>query len=303
VSPLERVRRFFFAASAPTNLAVCRIIVLAWLFGCFAGYDPAQWARLPADTWKPVWFVELFGPLPSAGTLFVLGVVWKAALALGALGLWSRVSLGVAAGLGAYVLGLTGSFSKPNYDIGLPVILLGVFWVARSSDALSLDAWIARRRGQPAPTPSGEYTWPLALGRVLIALAFFAAGVAKLRHAGLDWITTDNLRWLFLAQQYTHAPPVGWAASLAAFPGLCRLLAAGTVALEAGYPLALFVGRLRPGIVGGVITLQLGIHLLMGINYLAFLIANVVWVDWAALGRALRAQRPKAARWRRFTTA
>jgi hypothetical protein len=284
----ERVRDFFFAPSAPTNLGVCRIIFFGWLFCCFFGYDVAQWARLPADTWRPVWFVELFGRLPSAGTLTALGVVWKASLVLGALGLWRRVSLGVAATLGAYVLGLTGSFGKDNYDIGLPVILLFVFWIARSTDALSLDALIRRRRDKPPPSPSGEYTWPFATGRVLLALAFFTAGAAKLRHGGVDWITTDNLRWLFIGQQYTHAPPLHWAASLADFPWLCRLVAGGTVAVELSYPLALFVARLRPWLVWVAIALQLAIHLFMGINYLAFLVANILWVDWPALGRVLR---------------
>jgi hypothetical protein len=297
MSARETVRSFFFASSAPTNLAVCRIIFFGWLFCLFFRYDVAQWARLSVDTWEPVWFVGLFGRLPSAGTLAVLGVVWKASLLLGALGLWRHVTLGVAAVLGAYALGLTGSFGKENHDVGIPVILLFIFWIARSTDALSLDAAIARRRGKPTPARSGEYTWPLATVRVLIALAFFAAGVAKLRHGGVDWIMTDNLRWLFLGQQYTHAPPLNWAASLANIPWLCRLLAGGTVAIELSYPLALFVARLRPWLVVGAIGLQLGIHLFMGVDYLAFLVANVVWVDWPALGRVLQSRRWGAGTW------
>ena len=288
MSARASVHDFFFAPSAPTNLAICRIIFCGGLFFCFLGYDVAQWAHWPADAWKPVWFVELFGPLPNARTLSVLGVVWKVSLVFGALGLYRQVSLGIAAVLGAYVLGLTGSFVKHNYDVGIPVILLFVFWIARSTDAISLDALIARRRHHPHPSPSGEYTWPLALSRVLLALAFFTAGSAKLGHSGFAWITTDNLRWLFIGQQYTHTPPLDWAASFADFPLLCRFLAGGTVALELSYPIALFVTRLRPWLILGVIALQLAIHLFMGINYLAFLIANVVWVDWSAVGLVLR---------------
>jgi hypothetical protein len=298
VSVRETVRSFFFVPSAPINLAVCRFIFCGWLLGCFFGYDVAQWARMPADTWEPVWFVELFGRLPSARTLTGLGVAWKVSLVLGALGLWRPVSLGVATALGAYVLGLTGSFGKANYDIGMPVILLFVFWVARSTDALSLDALIARRRGTPPPSPSGEYTWPLATGRVLLALAFFAAGVAKLRHGGVDWIMTDNLRWLFIGQQYTHVPPLNWAVYLADFPRLCRLLAGGTMALELSYPLALFAPRLRPWLVVGALGLQLGIHLFMGVNYLAFMVANVVWVDWSRVGNSIHLRKPASSRLR-----
>jgi uncharacterized membrane protein YphA (DoxX/SURF4 family) len=298
VSVRESVRSFFFAPSAPTNLAVCRVLFLGGLFCCFLGYDVAQWARVPADTWEPVWFVELFGRLPSAGTLTGLGVAWKVSLVLGALGLWRPVSLGVAAALGAYLLGLTGSYGKANHDIGMPVILLFVFWVARSTDALSLDSLIARRRGKPPVSPSGEYTWPLATGRVLLALAFFAAGVAKLRHGGVDWFMTDNLRWLFIGQQYTHAPPLDWAAYLADFPWLCRLLAGGTMALELSYPLALLVPRVRPWLVVGALGLQLGIHLFMGVNYLAFMIANVVWVDWSRVGNSIHPRKPAPSRLR-----
>lgn len=291
MSAWERVRAFFLARSVPTNLAVCRIIFFGWLFCLFFRYDVAVWARMAADTWEPVWFVGLFGRLPSATVLTMLGIAWKMSLLLCALGLWRRLTLGVAALLGAYVLGLTGSFGKENHDIGLPVILLFIFWIARSTDALSLDAAITRRRGKPTPGPSGEYTWPLATGQVLIALAFFASGVAKLRHGGIDWIVTDNLRWLFLGQQYTHAPPLNWAAALASFPLICRFLAGCIVALELSYPLALFFARLRPWLVMSVIGMQLGIHLFMGVDYRAFIVANVVWVDWQALGRRLLSMR------------
>ena len=112
--------------------------------------------------------------------------------------------------------------------------------------------------------------------------------MAKLRHSGLDWATTDSLQWLLIGQQYTHEPPVAWGASLATLPWLCRVIAGATIALEISYPLALFSTRLRPWIVLGVMSLQLGIHLLMGVSYLAFLVANVVWVDWVALVRWLQ---------------
>lgn len=278
-----RARDWFLAPAAPTNLAVCRVLFCGWLFGSYLSYDPAQWARLPADTWSPVWLVELAGPLPSARTLAVLGTAWKAALLLAAIGLWRRLSLGVAAVLGAYLLGLTASFGKANHDVGLLVVFLFLFWISRSTDALSVDALLARRRGTPPPPPSGEYAWPIVTGRVLLALVFFAAGLAKLRHGGLDWIAGDNLRWLFLGQQYTHEPPLDWAAVLARYPTLCRVLAGGTVALELGYPLALVSRRLRPWLVVGMIGLQLGIFLFMGVSYLVFLVANVVWVDWERL--------------------
>ena len=113
---------------------------------------------------------------------------------------------------------------------------------------------------------------------------------------GVGWITTDSLCWLLTEQQYTHTPPLAWAAFFGGFPWLCRLLAGVTVALELSYPLALFFTCLRPWLVLGVIALQLAIHLFMGINYLAFLVANVVWVDWAALGAALRDRRAAARR-------
>jgi hypothetical protein len=291
VSGLSRLRAFFFAPSDAFNLGFCRAVFCTWLFFFFLNYDVARWADWPAEAWTPSWFVAWFGPLPSAGVLSALGITWKCALVLGAVGLFRRVSLGVAAVLGAYAMGLTGSFVKLNYDVGLPVILLFVFWIARSTDALSIDAVIARRRGRPVPAASAEYTWPLALGRVLIALAFFAAGAAKMRHSGFHWITTDNLRWLFVAQQYTHHPPLDWAARIAEVPWLCRVIAAGTVGLEVGYPIALFATRLRPWIVVATMALQIGIQLFMGINYLAFLVANVVWVDWSALFRRVVAGR------------
>ena len=139
------------------------------------------------------------------------------------------------------------------------------------------------------PMYSGLYSSRTAITRAVgvDARGHESAGIAKIRHSGLDWITSDSMRWLLSEQQYTHLPLLDWAAVIAAYPVLRRALTASTVALEVSYPLALFVVPLRPWIVLGTIALQLGIHLFMGINYVAFLLANVVWVDWEALGRKL----------------
>jgi len=130
---------------------------------------------------------------------------------------------------------------------------------------------------------SGEYTWPVRAVWVMFALIFFAAGLSKLRHSGLEWILSDNMAIMLIQHHYHTAnadPLVSWGLSLAQHIWLTRLMAAATVAFEVGYPLALFSLRARWVIVPSVFLMQLGIRVLMGPTFTQFLICNLFWIPW-----------------------
>jgi hypothetical protein len=154
------------------------------------------------------------------------------------------------------------------------------------SDAYSLDRVIARRLGRgPKPTvPSGEYRWPVRAVWVILALTFFAAGVSKLRHGGIEWVTSDNMSIILHqhAYQVSAEEPLlaDFSLYLSRHPLACSLLAFGTVFIEVGYPLALFHRRFRwffpPAMCGALI----GIRLLMGPTFPQFLLCHLFWIPW-----------------------
>ena len=64
------------------------------------------------------------------------------------------------------------------------VVVLGVLAVAPCGRELSLDAWVRRRRGRPAPDPSAP-AWPLWLLRFECAAIYGASGLSKLARSRL----------------------------------------------------------------------------------------------------------------------
>jgi hypothetical protein len=89
---------------------------------------------------------------------------------------------------------------------------------------------------------------------VVVAGAYLFSGLNKLVFSGLAWATGSNLRWVLYAASDVRARPVHLAILIADRPWLVHLLAAATIGIELGFPLALFRPRLAwifvPGAVG-----------------------------------------------------
>src|SRR5690606_33051737 len=101
------------------------------------------------------------------------------------------------------------------------------------------------------PTPDDGVTsaWPLNLMMSIVVVAYIVAGVAKLRHTGIEWITgdvlrhavaMDNLRKLLLDDWYS--PIGGWLSSI---EWVWWPIAFVTIAVEIGAAVALVPGPAR----------------------------------------------------------
>jgi hypothetical protein len=292
-------------------LAVCRVLFFAWLLLRIApDAASADWASVDAAFWLPTHlFVALQLEPASPAALRVADVAWTASLALACLGLWTRASTCAALLLGVYVLGLPQCFGKVDHWSGLLVLVLLVLALARCGDALSLDAWLARRdaRGRVRPggpseersierssmraphggvgSCSGEYRWPIQLVRLTMVLVFFAAGVAKLRFGGRAWFDPTNMAAILVQPHYAldrSLPALGL--TLAGMKGVCAFLAAATVAAETAAPLALVGGTAAAVIVGTLFLMQLGNAVLLGVHAsFPYLGCYAFWLPWQAL--------------------
>ena len=86
-----------------------------------------------------------------------------------------------------------------------------------------------RRQGVVNAAESGEYTWPLRAVWLTMSLIYFAAGIAKLRHSGLSWVTSDTLS-IYVVKSYYNAanrPLVSWGLDLAGQGGTPHVSAGG----------------------------------------------------------------------------
>lgn len=287
--------RFWFEPVEPANLGLCRIIFFGAFFLFYLPQDFSAWAEVSDVFWMPIWLFErLHLPVLSSGLLAMLQGFWKVALALSCVGLLTRASTVSSFILGAYLLGLPHNFGKISHYDALVVIILGIMALSRCGDDWSVDQLIRRMRPGSAPVAkrsvSGEYAWPVRAVWLMFALIFFGAGISKIRDSGLEWVASDNLALVLIQSNYRlneGGPLTSWGLNLAQYGWLCRLLAAATVAVEVGYPLALFSRRARWIIIPFVFFMQIAIRLLVGPSFYQFLICNLFWIQWDRVGLRL----------------
>jgi hypothetical protein len=262
------------------------VLFFGTLFSFCLQTDYSAWAEIDKLFWKPIWLFSRFHlPVLSGDQLAVIQFVWKAALGLSCIGLFTRMSTITSFVLGIYLIGLPHNFGKTNHADAILVFILGIMVLSRCGDDLSVDRLLLRLRRRkhqsPAePATSGEYTWPIKMVWLLMALIFFAAGVSKIGHSGLEWVMSDNIAILLTESNYAKEPLSSWGPYVAQYGWLCRMLAAGTIAFEAGFPLALISRRARWVIVPAMASIQIGIAILLGPGFRDFMIGYLFWVPW-----------------------
>jgi len=298
ISLRKHWNRFWFEAVSPDNLGLCRIVLYGtmflyyvltpWLFPSW-GYheDFVPWGSVSRVFWSPVWLMSVLH-LPPASTQMIqaMQIVWRAALAFSCIGLFTRISTVASFVLGFYLFGLPASFGRIHHQEHVLIFSFLIMAFSRCGDAWSVDALIRKARAGTIPPPpviSGEYTWPVRMIWVVIALTYFAAGVSKVRHSGFEWVASGNMSY-FLMSQYYHVsdadPLTSLGLVLARGSVLPHLLAASGVVLELALPIALFSRRSRWFLVPGAASMQFGIAMLMGPNFYQMIICQLLWVPW-----------------------
>jgi predicted DCC family thiol-disulfide oxidoreductase YuxK len=290
--PESRWLHFWFEPVRPTDLGIARALFFGGILLLYAGEDFSAWGGVSEAFWLPLPVFETFGLKPLApAVLDSLQIVWRGALLFSAIGFCSRVAMGVAAVLGFYLLGLPHNYGHVYHFDALLVIASAVLACSRAGDGWSIDALVSSRDRDELPA-SGEYTWPIRMVWVAMALVFLAAGVAKLRNGGLEWVTSDNMSILLMRATYhvSDADPISdFGLWIAERPWLSRTVAGLSLGVELGFVLSLVSHRARVLMVPAAFLMLVGIRVLMGPTFGGFLVANVFWIPWRALGDGLRA--------------
>ena len=210
---------------------------------------------------------------------------------MAALGLLTRLATATAFALGLYVLGLQFNYGYLHWAHAIVPIVMGILALSPCGAGLSLDACIRRVTKGTAARAGGQYRWPVQLVRLVFVTVFLAAGVSKLRQAGLDWVLSDTLRNYFLENQYVFRSEggAGWSHVLAdwliARPGLCRVLAVTALGVELGAPAALFSRYARCCLIPLVFLFQVGNALLLYQDFFfAYLGLYFFWMSWGKDG-------------------
>ena len=284
---------FWFTPAAPWQLGLCR----AGFFGSFyilflTGTDPRWYALFPPGFYQPrSFFFWLALPTPTWDVFSWLVTAFEISVILAALGFLTRLATTSAFVLGLYVLGLQFNYGYLHWAHAIVPIVTGILALSPCGDALSVDALVRRTLGGKERATGGQYRWPIQLVRLVFVTVFLAAGLSKLRHAGLEWVLSDTLRNYFLENQYVFRSEgaMGWSHLLAdwliARPGLCRVLAATAVGVELSVPAALFSRYARGWLIPLLFVFQVGNALLLYQDFLfAYLGLYLFWVSWGSDG-------------------
>jgi Vitamin K-dependent gamma-carboxylase len=282
---VQRAEAFLFPAASPERLAALRIGLCAILAGRLATGPYAGLADQPRELYRPLSFMELMPGMPPKPAVVALQAVAVAAAVLAALGLRTRVALPLAWVCAVFLNGMLTSTGKVVHNDLVLLLCLVPLLAAPCADAWSLDA---RRAGRAPAGPSRLYGWPLRTAAIVVAGAYFFAGLAKLVNSGPAWVTSDNLRWALYASGDSDL-----AVFIADRPWLAHAFAAGTLLLELGFPLVLLRPRAAWLFVPGVVLLHLGIWIAMGLDYSAqAATAVVVFANWPVVVTAARSRLP-----------
>jgi hypothetical protein len=281
--------RYWFAPGAAENLALVRIVCYSLCFLIYFNLDIRPWAGVSHVFWMPVSLFRLLsGPPQKEAFLGLLQIIWKLSLLTSAIGLASRASMLTAALLGFFVLGLPNCYGKILHLDGSVVLILAILAVSRCDEAFTVDRMFWKPR--PAvPKPSGDFTWPLKIAQALFLLIFFAAGFAKLRQSGFEWVDAENMRAILISNFFTHAPPARWAASLSQSNAFCSFAACATLVVELSALPAIFLRVLRAPTLIALAILQVAISSLMGIYFVPYLVGYALFVPWQRLYSKLHA--------------
>ena len=298
---VERARRisggiggFVFAPEDARRLAALRIGLFGLLAWRLAITDYGFVAGQPAALFDPVSLFHLLESMPSSGLTSVLQPVAVTAALIAAAGIAPRLSFPLAFALALFLNLMLNSTGKiVHNDVLLMLCLLPLLATPRTaSRAWSLPPGLSRTpaRGERAAVASGPaYGWPIRTAMLVVALAYLFAGLQKLRYSGIDWATSENLRWVLYAASDSRADPNALALFVADRSWLSHILAGATLTLEIGFILCLPFARLRWLLVPGVVGLHLGIWLMMGLDYSAqFLTVIIVFVNWVVVTDYLR---------------
>ena len=300
---MDRWHRYWFAEGGRHTVAVLRVAVAA---SVLLTLWRVWWMRplvAPSQVYRPVGVWMLLGdtppPDPLVDVLWVLAVAGTFAMLLG---LYARAATAVsfAASLALAALSFSGSVSWSHQHNVVFIAQLGLLG-ARSGDALSIDAWLRRRRGLPPLDVPRGYQWSIRLVLFGVSMMFIGAALHKLGSGRftLRWALTDNLRHHLLVRYdltgMDRPPLVDW---LLAEAWRYRAAAMGNMIAQLAplFALALPHRPLVRAFAGVCFVLEVvGLGVVVELWNPAWFPLAAVYIDWDRLIAAVRRGPPAAA--------
>lgn len=296
-------QRYWFAPAPCLDLAVVRVIAVAMQLFMMAIYGGQLHvlelrAAMPAESWQPLLILNAMNLpwgwefRPSFDTLRIVYYVALGAGLLSLVGLLTNLSLAVFAASCVYLQAFVYSFGDFHHPEAVMMIALSVLAISPSGRALSLDAWLRRRRsGEEASRLEQTSTfagWPLKLIQWFFALMYASAVWSKLGASGLDWANGYTLQYFLARDGLRWDSPFGlW---LSQHHVLILLAQYGVLLFQATFALAVIFPKLRWIYVPAGLCMHIGIFLTLKAPFFQWLALYAVFIPWTEVFRLLRAR-------------
>jgi predicted DCC family thiol-disulfide oxidoreductase YuxK len=262
--------------------------------------------ELPATILRPNGIMQLFSwrfydVLMTPRGMSCLKWVMVLSLLMSTVGYLTTWSTKTSALLVLFYEGLLRSLGHFNHDEMLAVYCLIVLAFSPCGDRFSVDALPIDR----VKKSELLYGYPILLMRLLVAWTYFSSALIKLKVAGLQYFSKDNLPVLAILHSLDnlHDTHFRYAFSLPAYRDYLPFVVGLVLLWEFVFPLAVFVKRLRWWILGFGILFHVSTLFLMNIFFPFGLAMYAVFVDWPRVAEWISKrrflQRPSAW-WRDF---
>lgn len=256
---------FWFTPADPTLLGVLRVLTglmllythAVWGLALedFFGKDPWLGAEL-VRTLQEYSFASSFWWWVEPQWMWTAHDLSMAVLALFTLGLWTRATSAL-----SLIVAISYAHRVPEALFGLDqinVMLTLYLTIGDGGRAVSLDRWIARRRGKGEATPSARSNLGQRLIQVHMCTIYFFAGISKLQ--GPAWWSGDAM-WLAFANLEYQSMDMTW---LAWHPLLLNAMTHTTIAWEVFFCVLVWKPAWRPIMLGAGTAMHLGIGACLG---------------------------------------
>jgi hypothetical protein len=271
------------------HIATLRIGLSLVLVARLLHHDFHALAGQPDGLFRPLSYMKAFDAMPGETFTSALLMTALAGAICSAVGFRSHVALPVTTACSLILFGMTTSSGKVMHNDALLLLCLLPLSMAPASKVWSVEAWF-RRRSTHQPTVHGRViasAWPFRVAVLLVCGAYFFAGLAKLTHSGLDWVFSDNMRWILYANSDGRTVPNELSLFIADHPWLARISGAGIVTVELAFPLVLWKPALRYVFVPSVVAMHALTWFTLQLDYSAMAaVVVVVFVFWPGSSRS-----------------
>jgi hypothetical protein len=252
---------------------------------------------IPEALWRPISSLRFLGlEPPDLGPMRAIYGVAMISLAAVAVGAFTRTASAVLAVSAGYLLLIPYMWGKVDHAYNVLAMCVFLLPFAPAGAALSVDAWRAERRGAPFPDRDPSYGWVLLLCKIAFGLMLFFATMSKIKKGGWEWIDSQSLRNILLAQNYARpdvdpSPLVPW---VAAEPWRWKLAAAGAVTTQFLFVFIVFIRNrwLKALWLSFGLGFLIGLDVMMRLPNPVLMILLGLFVPWADLLEWYRTRSP-----------